>query len=106
MIRTIAPFESCMSCYKGDTVTAVAFYGSREYVVAALMVGVGVEEPVAIQLVSDHYNGLPFVVRLCCECAERTGLTVGPDNAIPMFEEEMQRRYWERKDHESIRTVD
>jgi hypothetical protein len=102
MTSALAPYESCMSCYKGDTSTAVAFTGSPEYVVASLMVTVGVEEPIAMQLVHDHYNGLPFVVRLCSECAEKTaGLTVRPLNGgIPNYDEETQRRYWEQQDHQ------
>jgi hypothetical protein len=97
----LAPYESCMSCYKGDTTTAVAFTGSREYVVAALVVGVGVEEPVAMQLVYDHYTGRPFGVRLCSECAQTAGLTVGPANGgIPNYDEQMQRRYWEQQGRE------
>jgi hypothetical protein len=101
MTTALAPHDSCMSCYKGDTSTAVAFTGSPEYVVAALMAGVGVEEPVAVQLVRDHYNGLPFVVRLCRECAQAAGLTVGPANGgIPNYDEGMQRLYWEQEDHE------
>jgi hypothetical protein len=33
---TVAPFESCAGCYKGDTTTAFALQGSAEWIMVGL----------------------------------------------------------------------
>lgn len=95
----VAPFESCVSCLKGDTTTAFAVKGSAEAAIAALHLkgGLSVEDAEATVLAyAEHELGCDpgkvpggdehvFVFRLCRECAEQTRVSVGELPEVPVF---------------------
>jgi hypothetical protein len=85
----VPPHESCVGCFKGDTDTAVGFRGEREFAIVALeKMGLPREEAMAsflafceLELGCDR-GMVPggvntFVFRVCPDCAQRAGLTVG-----------------------------
>ena len=85
----VAPFQSCIACFTGDTTTAVSIEGDAEFHVAALIVfaGLGPREAQATFLAFTEYDmGLPsgqaptgrfkLAFRLCRDCAAKTGAEV------------------------------
>lgn len=87
----VAPFESCIVCFKGDTATAMAVEGEAEWILAAL-VALGIDEATAEAVFRGHleregWTGGPDEVpggrvqlafRLCSVCAEKVNFRVGP----------------------------
>lgn len=86
----VAPFESCIACYKGDVTTGVAVQGEVEFLAAALhkLAGLPLDEAAATagMFAEDEMGCDPgmvpvgevtVVIRLCRECAEQTGTQVG-----------------------------
>jgi hypothetical protein len=84
-----APFQSCISCLKGDTQTAVYVEGEAEWHIAALMHWAGLPSDQAdatFLYYCEHELGCePGLVpdgrfrhgfRLCRDCATRTGAKV------------------------------
>jgi hypothetical protein len=80
-IPEVAPFESCLVCFRGDVPTGVAFEGEAEYLTASLVV-LGIPEDQASALVKlqahDEYGcDVGFVptcdmlgrYRVCTSCA-------------------------------------
>jgi hypothetical protein len=84
----VAPFESCTSCLRGDTTTVMVLVGSAEWLVSGLNRGAGIPMEEALQMVrflaEDKYgcepgDVLPWMrmdLRLCTECAAKTGGSV------------------------------
>jgi hypothetical protein len=85
----VAPHDSCVACYKGDTTTALVISGEAEYVVAGihLMAGLSADEAAAV---FHHYaeqemgcdpgmvpaGRMDICIRLCRECAAKNGVVV------------------------------
>jgi hypothetical protein len=96
----VAPYRSCIVCFKGDTLTALALQGSAEWCIAGLMrVGLDRESAEATfrSWAEDVLGCDPGMVpvgrvtmgvRLCRECAKRTGTNVGESAAgMPVYAE-------------------
>jgi hypothetical protein len=87
-VPKIAPFNSCVSCFRGDTSTFVQIRGKAEWHVAALMrfAELGQAEATGTFLHwAEEQGGRPGMVpegeieaafRLCRDCARRTGADV------------------------------
>lgn len=88
-LPTVAPFESCVACFKGDTRTSFVLEGSAEWCIVGLMKLASLDEQTARALVHDYAENvhgcdpgmlpvgrIEFEVRLCRECASRSGATV------------------------------
>lgn len=85
----VAPFDSCVACYRGDTTTALVFRGEAEWAAAGLHVlGVSESEALAtIELFAEQELGSPpgtvpagtldLAVRVCPSCAKRAGFPIG-----------------------------
>lgn len=91
----VAPYQSCISCYRGDTLTAVILRGEAEFVIVGIarLCGLPLEQAEwTFDLIAREFYGcdpgkvpvgelmLPF--RLCRECAERTGAKIAPLAAL------------------------
>jgi hypothetical protein len=88
-IPQVASHESCVSCFKGDTTTAVFLHGEAEWIIAGIhKLGVPLDQAGAIvrDWAEEEMGCLPgkvpvgrfdFAVRLCRDCAARTGAAVG-----------------------------
>ena len=89
-LPNVAPYESCIVCFKGDTTTAVAFRGPAEWLIAGLWrLGVPKEQAEAtiLQLAHDEYEcdygqvppgEMQNVVLVCEDCASKAELTAAP----------------------------
>ena len=76
MIPTVAPFESCVVCLKGDVGTGLAFVGSPEFHAAGL-IAAGVPHDQAVQTIEAFpSDDEARYVRLCRTCADRCGLPI------------------------------
>lgn len=86
----VAPYQSCVRCFKGDVVTAVGLYGDAEFVAVFLTAQLGLGEEKAVDTLfalAELLHGCdPGVVpegrhewamRLCSDCAATTGVKVG-----------------------------
>jgi hypothetical protein len=98
----IAPYDSCIGCFRGDVDTAVAFRGEAEFIMAGLHVMCGIPEDQSEALVHMYAREdlgcepgmvpggeFTMIVQLCQECADRTGAhktraPVGTFDAIPV----------------------
>ena len=96
--RPVAPFQSCISCFRGDTKTVVQAEGEAEWHIAALMhwAGLPSEQATATFLFyCEHELGcepgrvpdgrFTHAFRLCRDCAARTGVDaveVGKPGAV------------------------
>jgi len=81
----VAPYNSCICCYQGDTSTGVLFSGQAEYVIAGLAklldsveeasatAGVGFEEQ-GFDSGKAPTGRVESFVRLCRDCAREKGL--------------------------------
>ena len=90
---SVAPFESCVACFKGDTTSAVFLEGEAEFAMAALeRAGLSTELASATVLTMAEQDlgcasGMVpagehmWAVRLCSSCALRSGLEVAPLDA-------------------------
>jgi hypothetical protein len=95
-LPSVAPFDSCIACFKGDVKPAITFEGSFELVVAGLLVlGLPNDQAEAVvfhglkrQGINADENGVPDgdlrMTFVCCsDCAAPT-FPVGPvDGLIP-----------------------
>jgi hypothetical protein len=86
----VAPYDSCVSCFKGDTTTGFGVRGSAEAAVAMLAKfgGMSQDKATATFLVYAEQDlgcdpgmvptgQIEVGFRLCRDCAERTGTHVG-----------------------------
>ena len=93
-----APFDSCMSCFKGDTETMFAAEGEAEWIIVALhrATGMSVDESSAtVAHFAQHELGcdpgtvptgeISMAFRLCSDCAQRTGTSIGRLPDIPVY---------------------
>jgi hypothetical protein len=95
----VAPFESCIVCYRGDVMTGIAFRGEAEWVLAGLKV-LGVPEEdvyptLRVFLEEEGWTGAPdevpsgqitVPVRVCADCAAKTPFSVGRLPNLPAIE--------------------
>ena len=85
----VAPYNSCIACFRGDTTTVLALKGGAEWIIAAMhkAAGLSLEEASAtFHVIAEQEIGcdpgmvpvgrLDFAVRLCRDCAAKTGATV------------------------------
>jgi hypothetical protein len=92
---TAAPWQSCVGCFKGDVTTAVVLEGEAEWIIAGMAhaCGISAEEATATfesyaiaELGCDPGQvpdgRLTHSVRLCRECAAKTGTRVFDEGAI------------------------
>jgi hypothetical protein len=80
-IPAVAPYHSCVVCFKGDTTTGLAFKGEAGWVLAGMeMIGIPEERAypmLCARLEGRSWTGAPDEVhvagfRLCRECAAST----------------------------------
>ncbi len=83
----VAPFESCVGCFRGDVATAVHLEGHAEFIVAGVhrLAGLTTKEASAtLEAAWGTDRGMVpagrtrVVVRLCDDCAAKTGARLGP----------------------------
>lgn len=97
----VAPYESCVSCFRGDTTTGVAIRGEAEAAIAFLLT-VGLPEDQAYAtaavvfeqemgcdpgMVPSGIHDFPF--RICAECAGKinTNMKVGEiSEGLPLYD--------------------
>jgi hypothetical protein len=99
-----APFEPCIGCFRGDTDTGLVLQGSAEFIIAGLSTtaDMSVEEASATAELAFRENyttdpgmvpggELSIAVRLCRDCAAKTGAQVAPlsSEALPGYRESM-----------------
>jgi hypothetical protein len=86
----VARYESCIACFRGDTSTAFAVVGEAEWAIAGLhaLAGIPLDQAEATILVFAQQElgcdpGMvpagvsTFTIRLCRDCARKTGVEVG-----------------------------
>ena len=86
----VAPYQSCVKCFKGDTTTAVGLYGNAEFVVVFLTGALGLEREEAegtMLGMAEHLHGCAlgkvpdgrqeWAMRLCLDCATAADVRVG-----------------------------
>jgi hypothetical protein len=86
----VAPFESCVACYRADTDTGLALRGEAEFGAAFLhaKLGLPMEDALGtIQVFAERESGcepgivpggrFDLAIRLCRSCAEKAGVSVG-----------------------------
>ena len=96
----VAPFESCVACFKGDVTTGLALRGEPEFAIAAIHVfaGIPIDQATAtfLQYAESEPGAEPgevpdqdveIGIRLCRECAEKTGAKVGELPDLPGIEQ-------------------
>ena len=87
--HSVAPYESCIACLRGDTTTIVSVQGEAEFVIAVMhhLAGLSLEDAQRTFLViaAREYGCDPGSVpggrittgfRLCRDCAAKTGAHV------------------------------
>lgn len=87
----VAPYDSCIACYRGDVTTAVAFQGEAEFVVAGIRRATGIpleQAEATFMAFAENELGcdpgmvptgrITQAVRLCVACAMKAGTEVGP----------------------------
>jgi hypothetical protein len=95
---SVAPFNSCIACFRGDTTTGYGTRGEAEFHIVALhrMAGLPLEEAsgtfavIAKRELGCDPGKVPggtfdIFVRLCPDCARRTGTRVGKLDAMPLY---------------------
>ena len=88
-VPKIAPHESCVACFRGDTTTIVCIRGEAEFIIAAMhqLTGLSLEEAQGtFQTMAEQDYGcdpgripagvVTAGVRLCGDCAAKTGARV------------------------------
>ena len=97
-VPQVAPFQSCIACFRGDTTTGVALKGEAEFCIAGLIV-LGVPEDQALGtfhvcMEAEGWTGQPdevpggevtLPIRLCRECAAKTPFAVGQVPSLPFY---------------------
>jgi hypothetical protein len=101
-VPRVAPYQSCVACFKGDVNTGFAALGEAEFVMAAMhkMAGLTIEEAsatfgaLAVQKMGCDPGMVPsgrqnVIIRLCRECAGKMGTPVGDLNSdlVPGYEQ-------------------
>lgn len=88
-MASIPPFEGCIRCGRGDTLTAFAVEGPGGFHVATLTRISGWSRADAIQRLSEHLTEMGYgdvaelpdevelFYRLCSDCGEKVGQEVG-----------------------------
>lgn len=99
--EAVAPFNSCIACFRGDTTTAVGVEGNAEFHIAAMarLAGIPIDQASGTLLVWLEEQGydpgkVPVgrfsgAFRLCRDCARKTGAKVVSvrdiDKGLPVF---------------------
>jgi phage tail sheath gpL-like len=99
-MAAVAPYESCIACLKGDVSTAVAFRGEAEFIIAGIHKAAGIpvelatatfaafaEQELGCDPGTVPTGQVTHAVRLCTDCAQRTGTTVAPVPDVPCYEQ-------------------
>lgn len=82
---SVAPFEGCVCCYRGDTATGVVVVGEAKFITASLhrLTGLQLEEAVRLfELATGCDRGkvpdgrLAVGFRLCRQCAKWTSANI------------------------------
>lgn len=96
-LSAVAPYHSCIVCFRGDTTTGLALIGSLEFHAAALVaVGVPMEQATATVSLPETDPDLAariaaegvYPVRVCSDCASRGHMTVGEVPNLPVYRED------------------
>ena len=98
---TVASYEPCVACGRGDTSTGFAVQGDAEFVIVVVAVQARFsldEATEALAVIAEREMGcdpgmvpigeLEVLVRLCRECAEQTDTTIGQlegDGEAPLY---------------------
>jgi hypothetical protein len=78
ILPAVAPHESCVACFKGDTTTGLALRGSDEFKAAGLAaMGIPVEQAISTIEANAPHDPVSFI-RVCADCAARARLKVTP----------------------------
>jgi hypothetical protein len=105
MIRTaprLAPFDSCIGCYRGDVNTGFAAEGDAEFIVVVLHKAAGIpldEARATFNVYAEHELGctpgkvpsgrVSLAFRLCGDCAEKHGCQIGLlSSEIPSYRQD------------------
>jgi hypothetical protein len=88
-VPRVAPFDACVSCFKGDTTTVAVVEGSAEFHIVSLqkLAGLTLKEAYAtFDVMSGQQYGtdpgkVPVgdptgAIRLCSDCAAKTGAQI------------------------------
>lgn len=78
---TVAPWQSCIRCYRGDTTTGFIVEGEPEWIIAAMheLAGLPTEDAARVVTADTGIAGMVLdgrmtrVVTLCSDCAAMTG---------------------------------
>lgn len=95
----VAPYQSCVKCYRGDVTTAVATQGEAEFHVAFLVKALAIPEDEAIGTINvfaeqelgcdpGKVPGGTFtlIYRLCRDCAAKAKIKVGEiSGGVPSY---------------------
>ncbi len=84
----VAPHDSCIACFRGDTDTGLVLQGEAEFLAAGLLVmGLSEQEAMGtVEVFAEEMGCKPgkvpagvrdWVLRVCRDCASKAGLTVG-----------------------------
>ena len=91
-IPEVAPYRSCIACFKGDTDTGFVIQGESEWIMVAMHKLAGI--PLADARATFAYwaedvmgcdpgmvpvGEVTHAVRLCRDCARKTGVTLAPN---------------------------
>jgi hypothetical protein len=95
----VAPYNSCIACYRGDTTTMLGLKGEAEFMIATLM-RAGVPQDEATQVIDgvahDRYGcdrgkvpttDMELAVRLCVDCGAKVGLKLGTEDHLLVYEQ-------------------
>jgi hypothetical protein len=85
----VAPYQSCIACFRGDTRTGFAAAGEAEFIVVAIHKTAGIPIDQAegtFKVVAEHEMGcdpgmvpageVTALFRLCRDCADKTSTSV------------------------------
>jgi hypothetical protein len=98
----VAPFNSCIGCYRGDVSTGFAAEGKAEFIVVVLHKAAGIpleEARSTFKVYAEQELGCPpgtmptgrvsLAFRLCRDCAEQHGCQVGLlSSEIPSYRQD------------------
>lgn len=84
----MAPYQSCIGCFKGDTATLIGLRGRADWVIAAIqqIIGMSRDEACATFMACAKEEGcgpaeipageILCIIRMCRKCAEVNGVQV------------------------------
>jgi len=80
----LAPFESCVACFRGDTTTGFAISGEPGFIVDTMRASTGV----VVNRASVPSGQQHITIRLCRKCARLRGTRIGHLNgdSLPRYD--------------------